>query len=109
MIWSSDKDLTLLWERIDFFGLGPSCGGSPLKRLGDTRAVGFSLNASDWNDYRIEVRQNEIRFFINGSVRFTYTDTRWVNDPYFGVFVSTDEYSNSTWRYEYFKITPLDS
>ncbi|MBK6326803.1 MAG: hypothetical protein IPF56_12860 [Chloroflexi bacterium] len=109
MIWSSDKDLTLLWERIDFLVWCPSCGGSPLKRLGDTRAVGFSLNASDWNDYRIEVRQNEIRFFINGSVRFTYTDTRWVNDPYFGVFVSTDEYSNSTWRYEYFKITPLDS
>lgn len=110
LIWSSESDLTLLWERIDELIWCPSCGGSPLKRLGDVPpAVPFHPNASDWNDYRIEVRPNEIKFIMNGEPRFTYNDTRWINDPYFGVFASTDEYSNSTWRYEYFKVTPLDN
>lgn len=110
LIWSSDNDLILLWERIDQLIWCPDCGGSPMKRLGDVpAAVGFNLNASGWNDYRVEVRQGEIKFFINGVQRYTYNDTRWINDPYFGVFASTDEYSNSTWRYEYFKITPLDN
>ena len=109
LIWSSDTDLTLLWERIDTLVWCPTCGGSPLKRLGHTQVVNFSPNASGWNDYRVEVRNSEIKFFLNGDLRFTYSDTRWINEPYFGVFASADEYSNSTWRWEYYKITPLDN
>ncbi len=110
LIWSSDTDLTLLWERIDTLVWCPDCGGSPLKRLGHVPpAVPFDMSASTWNEYRIEVRNSDIKFFINGNLRYTYTDTRWINDPYFGVFASTDEYSNSTWRYDYFRITPLDN
>jgi hypothetical protein len=112
LIWSSNNDLTLLWERIDSLVYCPQCGGSPLKRLGHVpAAIPFSgnVNASGWNDYRIEVRASDIKFFMNGQLRYTYNDTRWINEPYFGVFASTDEYSNSTWRYEYFKITPLDN
>jgi hypothetical protein len=110
LIWSSNTDLTLLWERVDQLVWCPQCDGSPLKRLGHVPpAVPFTLNASGWNDYRIEVREGEIKFFLNGALRYTYNDTRWIDQPYFGVFVSTDEYSNSTWRYEYFRITPLDN
>ena len=109
IIWSSDSDLTLLWERIDQLVWCPNCGGSPMKRLGFTFAMGIDTNASDWNNYRIEVRADSIRYFFNGELKYNYTDTRWVNEPYFGVFASTDEYSNSTWRYEYFKVTPLDN
>lgn len=110
LIWSSDTDLTLLWERVDSLVYCPGCGGSPLKRLGDVPpALPFHPNASSWNDYRIEVRSSGIKFFMNGALRYTYNDTRWINDPYFGVFASTDEYSNSTWRYEYFRVTPLDN
>lgn len=110
LIWSSNTDLTLLWERIDSLVYCPSCDGSPLKRLGDVPpAVPFHPNASDWINYRIEVRASGIRFFMNGDLRYTYNDTRWINDPYFGVFASADEYSNSTWRYEYFRVTPLDN
>jgi hypothetical protein len=80
-----------------------------MKRLGYTKAMGISTNASDWNNYRIEVRSDSIRYYFNGELKYTYSDTRWVNDPYFGVFASADEYSNSTWRYEYFRVTPLDN
>ncbi len=110
LIWSSDNDLTLLWERVDTLVWCPSCGGSPLKRLGHVPpAQPFSMPASVWNTYRIEVRATEIKFFINGVLRYTYNDTRWINDPYFGVFASTDEYSNSTWRFDYIRVTPLEN
>lgn len=110
LIWSSDTDLTLLWERVDKLVYCPTCGGSPLKRLGDVNDVlPFHPNASSWNSYRIEVRSSGIKFYLNGNLKYTYNDTRWINDPYFGVFASTDEYSNSTWRYEYLKVTPLDN
>lgn len=110
LIWSSSTDLTLLWERVDTLVYCPGCGGSPLKRLGDVPpALPFHPNANDWINYRIEVRASGIKFFMNGDLRYTYNDTRWINSPYFGVFASTDEYSNSTWRYEYFRVTPLDN
>lgn len=110
LIWSSSTDLTLLWERVDALVYCPGCGGSPLKRFGDlTTILPFHPNASDWNNYRIEVRSSGIKFFLNGDLRYTNYDTRWINDPYFGIFASTDEYSNSTWRYEYLKVTPLDN
>lgn len=110
LIWSSGSDLTLLWERVDTLVYCPNCGGSPLKRLGHVPpAVPFHPNANDWINYRIEVRESEIKFFMNGNLSYTYSDTRWIDDPYFGVFASTDEYSNSTWRYEYFRVTPLDN
>ena len=37
-----------------------------------------------------------------------YTDTRWVNNPYFGFFTSTDLIGNSTWRFEYIQVVPVD-
>jgi len=110
LIWSSGTDLVLLWERIDTLVYCPGCGGSPLKRLGDVPpSLLLHPNANDWNTYRIEVRESDIKFYLNDVLRYTYNDTRWIDEPYFGVFASTDEYSNSTWRYEYFRITPLDN
>ncbi|MCL4263250.1 MAG: hypothetical protein KJ069_08545 [Anaerolineae bacterium] len=118
LIWYSDNNARLLWERVDELVYCPTCGGSPLKRLGDideNNIVELTYNASDWNDYRVEVRQTEIRFFVNNDLRFVYNTQNdpgamnWVNGPYFGVFASTDEYSNSTGRYEYIRVTPLDN
>ncbi len=105
---SSSNTMTLLWERIDGLQWCLSCSVR-VKRIGDVTTTGMSLTTSDWNTYRIEVRATDIKFFANGALKKTYTDTRWVNDPYFGVFASTDAINNSTWRYDYFSITPLDN
>lgn len=111
-IWFGDVDLKLLWERVDELIWCPSCGGSPMKRLGDidpNATINLHADhASEWNDYRIEVRADSIRFYFNGNLEHVYNDTRWVNEPYFGVFASTDEYSNSTWRFDYISVMPLD-
>jgi hypothetical protein len=103
--------LKLLFERIDELVWCPTCGGSPMKRLGDVRDTGEipNVDADNWNTWRIEVRNSGIQVFANGDHFYSYGDTRWVNEPYFGVFASTDEYSNSTTRFDYYQVMPLDN
>lgn len=114
IIWYGD-DLKLLFERVDYLEWRPQDGGSPMKRGSfDNYASWFEVNKipnvndKGWNTFRIEVRSDGLRLFANGQ-QYAYTaDTQWINEPYFGVFASTDEYSNSTWRFDYYKVTPLD-
>jgi hypothetical protein len=114
LIWYADYNMRLLWERVDELVYCPTCGGSPLKRLGDIdedNVVELDIYASGFNDYRVEVRETEIKFFVNNHLEYTYPhdESPWELGPYFGVFASTDEYSNSTGRFEYLRITPLDN
>lgn len=107
--------LKVQFEQVDYLVWCPTCGGSPMKRLSDNYGNWFlidplnSANPSDWNTWKIEVRPDGLRMFVNGQQYATLDDTRWVNDPYFGVFGSTDEYSNSTWRWDYVEVRPLDN
>jgi hypothetical protein len=113
-IWYGD--LKMLFERVDFLQWCPSCGGSPLKRLSYDYGQWFTIdplpNVNDpdgWNTYRIEVRADGIKLFVNGGMIAESDDTMYVNEPFFGVFASTDEYSNSTWKWEYYQVVPLDN
>lgn len=109
--------LKLLFERVDYLVWLPNEGGSPMKRGGDIDPNKFkeynNIDPEGWNRYRIEVREDSIKIFAaarghNPEFQYEYKDTRWVNDPYFGFFASTDEYNNSTWRFEYLEVLPLD-
>lgn len=111
-IWYGSLVMQTLFERVDTLIWCPSCGGSPMKRLGDidpdhAREL-TNVNPDAFNVYRIEVRENEMRFYANGTYQYSYNDTRYITSPYFGVAASTDEYSNSTWVFDYFKVMPLD-
>lgn len=110
-------DLKMLFERVDQLVWCLDCGGSPMKRLGDidpNSAEGLEgMNPEGWNSFRIEVRQEGIKIFAASRgtplrLQDEYSDTRWIGSPYFGVFASTDEYSNSTWRYDFVQVLPLD-
>lgn len=115
IIWYGD--LKLLFERVDYLEWLPNAGGSPMKRGSfDDYNSWFVVqpipnvgDPNNWNTWRIEVRESGIKLFANGKLYAETNDNLWVNDPYFGVFASADEYSNSTWRYEYFEVRPLDS
>lgn len=102
--------LKLLFEQVNRLEWCLGCSGSPLKRLGSTIDHGSVLPnpATDWNTYRMEVRADGIRLYINGKFERHFTDTSFINDPYFGVFASTDEYKPSIWFYEYYEVMPLD-
>lgn len=107
--------LKMQFERIDFLFWCPGCGGSPMKRLSDDYSTWFLVDplgnavADGWNTWRMEVRSDGLRMFLNGQQFATSGDTRWVNEPYFGAFGSTDEYSNSTTRWDYVEVRPLDN
>jgi uncharacterized repeat protein (TIGR01451 family) len=110
IIWHGP--LSMLFERVDYLVWCPQCAGSPMKRLSHDPLPPATaipnVNSNGANTYRIEVRAGGIRLFANNQQYFQYGDTRWIDGPYFGIFASTDEYSNSTWRIDYFQVLPLD-
>lgn len=113
---SSNVRIGLLFERVDQLEWRPNDGGSPLKRVGDipTSVRDYRhIEPKDWNHYRIEVRANSIRVYASvvgqePRFQYEYADTRWASSPYFGFFTSTDIIENSTWRFEYMQVMPLD-
>lgn len=103
--------LKLLHEQVNKLSWCPSCGGSPLKRLGPTIDIDPIISngpSLEWHTYRIEVRSSGVKFFVDNTQKASFSDTTYINEPYFGVFASTDEYKPSIWFYDYYQITPLD-
>ncbi len=110
-IWHAGGALKLLHERVDKLVYCPNCGGSPLKRLGHMDDYGDVLDADHgerWNTYRVEVRSNGAKLYINGGSVKHFSNTTWINEPYFGVFSSTFEYEPSIWFFDYFEVKPVD-
>ncbi|MBK9054202.1 MAG: hypothetical protein IPL78_25805 [Chloroflexi bacterium] len=68
-----------------------------------------NVSPNDWNTWRIEVRNNGIKLFANGQQYASSPDTTWVNDPYFGLFVSSSTYEPARWYAEYYQVTYLDN
>jgi uncharacterized repeat protein (TIGR01451 family) len=114
--WAGEA-LHLLWYRTDELVWCSGCGGSPMKRLGDSEAVGKldGVGNDKWNRHRIEVREDSIRYYAGRphheqlKFQYEYNDTRWINEPYFGVFAYAGEYTSSVAVFDYFSITPLDN
>lgn len=107
--------LKLQFERVDSLLWCPDCGGAPMKRLSDDYSTWFLVDPlgnaipDGWNTWKVEVRISGLKLFLNGQQFATSDDTRWVNQPYFGVFGSTDEYGNSTTRWDYIEVRPLEN
>jgi len=116
--WAGEA-LHLIWQRVDEVVWCPDCGGSPLKRRGDTENLGRmdGVDNDDWNRHRIEVREGNIKYYVGRPyqadedlvLQHEYFDTRWIDDPYFGVFAYAGEYTSAVARFEYFSVTPLDN
>jgi hypothetical protein len=103
--------MKLLHEQVDNLVWCPTCGGSPLKRLGPTIGVDPILAngpSLDYHTYRIEVRDSGVKFLLDGNLKWTFSDTTYINEKYFGVFASTDEYKPSIWFYDYYQVTRID-
>ncbi|MCA9980069.1 MAG: DUF11 domain-containing protein [Anaerolineales bacterium] len=115
-IWFGN--LKAQWERIDQVVWCPSCGNSPSKRGREDWSthpvISLNLGAGEddgWNEYRLEVRENEIKYYVNGRLQYVDgDDVRYtVQNRYFGVGVTTDEYQPSVWRFDYYSVMPMDN
>lgn len=103
--------MKLLHEQVDSLVWCPNCGGSPIKRIGPTQGIDPILAngpSLDYHTYRIEVRDSGVKFFVDDSQKATFSNTSYINRPYFGVFASTDEYKPSIWFYDYYQVTRID-
>ncbi len=103
--------IKLLHERIDTLVWCPSCDQSPLKRIGVVQEAGEMINTSEdhlWHNYRVEVREDGARLYIDGAFKAHFPDTKYIHEPYFGFFGSTHEYKPSLWLYEYILVMPID-
>ena len=103
--------IKLQHEQVDTLVWCPNCGGSPLKRIGSISVIDniiSSSSAKDWHTYRVEVRADGAYLYIDGNFKKHYSNTSYINDPYFGVFASSWEYKPSIWFFDYFQVTPLD-
>jgi hypothetical protein len=62
----------------------------------------------EWHTYRIEVRSSGVTFFVDNNQRASFGDKSFINEPYFGVFASTDEYKPSIWFFDYYQVKAID-
>ncbi|MBK8987638.1 MAG: hypothetical protein IPM39_16430 [Chloroflexi bacterium] len=103
--------IKLLHERVDSLFWCPNCGGSPIKRVGPTQVVDDIVsndNSLEYHTYRVEVRNDGTRLYVDGNFKASFSDTTYIHEPYFGVFASTDEYKPSIWFYDFFEVKYLD-
>lgn len=105
-IWygSSDKLRTQL-KIIEFHDPQDNAGrGRELIRTQDNLVKSKS---EDWQEWFIDVgADGRIELIVDGrSIGVVYND-EFINNPYFGLFSATDEYTGLDAQAEYFRITP---
>ena len=105
--------MKLLYEQANWLYYCPSCGGSQIKRrgpepIGIDNVLANGNPALNWHNYRVEVRDSGVTLYIDDHFVRTFSDTTWINEPYFGVFTSADEYQPSIWFFDYFELKPVD-
>jgi hypothetical protein len=117
LIWyvGNNPVFKLILERVDYLQWCPECGGSPMKRLSNDYDAWVekdpvpNANPLNWNTWRIEVRADGIKLFANGQQYAEMNDSSWVNDPYYGLFVSSSTNEVSSWLVDYYQVTYLDN
>jgi hypothetical protein len=60
-----------------------------------------------WQTWEIRVYDNGFGIYGNGRYLQWIPDTRYINDPYYGIFSSTNEYNGARFLHEYFRVEPL--
>lgn len=106
LLYNGNPDhLRLSLKRIDRHE-GPNSGrGQTLIDYDDILVYSPAIGYKTW---RIEVEADgTITIFVNGyQVKQTH-DTRYINNPYFGIFAASDEYLGAEPWYDWYSVMPL--
>jgi len=60
----------------------------------------------DWNTWKFVVKTDGIDLYINGALWESVSDNRYVNEPYFGIYASANEYKPAIGRFDYYYVDP---
>jgi hypothetical protein len=66
----------------------------------------ISGDGDDWNTWRIVVKSDGIKIYVGGDLWGSTDDDKYVNEPYFGIYASANEYKPAIGRYDYYYVTP---
>lgn len=104
----------MVFERVDFLYWCedvPKCDGDPPLK----RALGYSYESNvlpedpgAWHLWRVEVREDGIKLYVDGRLFSQNSDTQWIHEPYFGLFASTNEYKPSILITDWFQVLYLN-
>lgn len=106
LMWFGSGSLYKLQvKRIDFHESPKNSGRGPELLFFDV-PIG---DQNDWNDWRLEVRRStgDFALFSNGTQVATWNDSTFINDVWWGLWASTDEYPGSDPLYDYVEVKPL--
>lgn len=106
VLWSgSPSKLKMQLKRIDFHdGKNQGRGAT----LIDWRDVGANKPPREFQIWSIEVNPNgQIKVYINGNLVGTASDSTFIDDRYFGVLASTNEYSGLRAEFDWFQVDSL--
>ena len=61
-----------------------------------------------WNKWDIKVKSDGIDIYLNDILWHSVDDTKYVNDPYFGVYTANDEFRPGIGRFDFYNVDPDD-
>lgn len=107
IIWFGSKDsMKVQLKRIERHDPGSNAGRGP--ELFSDLAVKVNPPPASYQVWRVEVYPSGlIKVFVNGKLVDEVMDDTFVDDPYFGVFASTDEYLGSEPWFDWYDVSVL--
>jgi uncharacterized repeat protein (TIGR01451 family) len=84
----------------------PDKGHGQGKELIRYQDVASSSRGDDWHTWKFKVKPDGIDIYFDGELFGSTSDTKYINDPYFGVYVSANEYKPAIGRFDYYYVEP---
>ena len=107
VIWTGNSDkVKVQIKRIDYHDPDDNAGRGPDIYFNPNITV--NNPSQGYQLWRIEVRANgDVSVFVNNNHVTTFNDSTYINNPYFGVFASTDEYIGAEPHYDWLYVQYL--
>ncbi len=74
-----------------------------------TEIIGYRYVEGDsigWHTWKFEVKADGIDIYYDGGLFGSISDSQYVNEPYFGVYTSANEYKPSIGQFDYYYVDP---
>ncbi len=92
-------------KRIDYHE--PTKGEGRGAKLVDYTDLSEYTSDNGGNAWEIRVYDDGFSIYVNDVLVGWSDDTTYIHRPYFGIFVSTDEYNHALFEHKYFDVEPL--
>jgi len=102
VIWYGDEAAKAGFKRIDSHEADKGHGRG--KELIDYQNLPVDPNG--WHTWKFVVEEDGIDIYINGVLFGSVSDTSYINEPYFGIYASANEYKPAIGRFDYFYVYP---